>query len=437
MATTYATEPLVTYSKAKEVRLRHFREVMSAKEEGKILTVGNMHAPKEILSGFGDFVHMAGEPWAVFVTREGQKVDLPGPALEAVDSHGYARDMCGFMRMFWGSMFLDKNPWGDSWPKPDFAIAVNQCDYKGKWFQVVAEHQEIPFYIVENGPHGPDGTLSVNEASIRYMVAQLEDLITWLEKRLGRECDDEKLVEAYANYYTTRGLWGDVCQLQTHVPAPLEYKLLLPFFLAMEFWPYKKEVVDLMAELKDEVKYRISKGITPLPEERARVTHEGMPPWYALHLMTYLREHKVAVVGGSNHFQFIAPVQKRREDGLFYPMDPVDWDAVPRTREQALRFRALCQHGTEARATDHNLALMMMLEAARSWKADGVIFEQDRGCIHWCVGQIELRNAIQKAGLPCMHYEANRVDHREWSWPHVSDALDAFMETLGVPRVNN
>ncbi|MFQ5826592.1 MAG: 2-hydroxyacyl-CoA dehydratase subunit D [Dehalococcoidia bacterium] len=436
MATTYRTEPLKTYDKAKEIRSQHFRDVFTAKEQGKILTVGDLHGPKEIVAAFGEVVHIGGEPWAVFITREGQETGLPLQALEAAESHGYARDLCGMTRMFWGAMFLDKSPWGMPFPRPDFSIGTNSCDYKGKWHQVTAEYLGIPRFVWEIGPHHSfGGTLKVSEQCIQYGVAQLEEFIAWLEKQLGRKCDDEKLVESLANYYRSRCYWGEVCQLEAHVPVPLEYKLLLPFFLLMEYQPYKKETVDTLAELKDEVKYRISRGITPLPEERARVTHEGLPPWYALHLFRYLRRHGVAVVGGSNHFMFIAPVQKRRDDFLFHPMDPVEWDGIPKTREQALRFRTLCEYYSEVRRINHGVAVMMMLEAARAWRVDGIIMEQDRGCINWCVGQIELRNAIQKAGIPCMHYEANRVDHREWSWPHVSDALDAFMEALGVPRV--
>ncbi|MBF8266059.1 MAG: bzdO, partial [Dehalococcoidia bacterium] len=105
MVTTYKTEPLETYEWAKELRLRHFDEAMKAHEHGKLLIMGNMNAPKEIIAGIGDFVHLGGEPWGVYITREGGS-KLLMECLEEVERRGYTRDMCAYMRASWGSMFL-------------------------------------------------------------------------------------------------------------------------------------------------------------------------------------------------------------------------------------------------------------------------------------------------------------------------------------------
>jgi benzoyl-CoA reductase/2-hydroxyglutaryl-CoA dehydratase subunit BcrC/BadD/HgdB len=435
MAIAYKTERFQVYDKAKEVRLKHFREVLAANEQGRFVSLGNMHAPKEFIGAmFPDFIHVGGEPWAVFVTREGEETGLPTRAVEEVEKHGYTRDMCGFMRMSWGSMFLDQSPWGKPFPKPRVVIATNQCDYKGKWSQVMSEHLGVPFYCVECGNYQADASWKPHEPSIQYMVGQFHDFIGWLEKTFERPFDPDRFTQMIANTYRSRCLWAEVLQLQSHVPAPLEFKLLLPFFLAMEYWAYKQEIVDLLTEFRDETKDRIARGITPLPEERCRVMHEGLPPWYALYMFRFLREHNIAVVAGSNHVMFMPSVLQVPDDGNFDPQSPVYWEGIPKNLDEALRFRAVMQWQSDIWGVDPRRKTYCLLQALKMLKAQGVIFEQDRGCEFFSVGVPEVKRAIQQAGYAAMQYESNRVDQREWSWPHVSDALDAFVEALGIPK---
>ncbi len=426
----YQVKPLETYRWATEIRQRHFSEVLQANDEGRLLVVGNMNAPKDLIAGLGDFVYMGGEPWAVAMTREGQG-ELAAAALEMVEKQGYARDMCAFTRFFLGSLLLGRTPFGP-FPKPAFVISQNQCDSKGKWFQAVSEYLGLPHYCMEYGVSGGDGTLRLNESGIQYMVAQFNEFIEWIQKVTGRPYHDEKMVAAVANMYRARCYWGEILQMQTTVPAPLEYKLLLPYFLCLEYWSYKDEGVSLLKALRDEVRYRVNQGITPLPGEKFRVFHDFQPPWYALYLFRYLRENNVAVIAGSNHFFFVACVQKPSPD--FKVMAPMDWDSVPRTREEALRWRAIVSCHIDQRNADPRVKTMYALEALRACKAHGIIFFQDRGCEGTPLHIPEMKLAVRRAGIPTMVYEANRADFREWSWSHMADNVDAFLETLGVPR---
>lgn len=429
-STEYKSAPLETYRWATEMRQRHFREVIRANEEGRLLVVGNMNAPKDLIAGIGDFVYMGGEPWAVAMSREGQK-DLATPALEAVEKQGYARDMCAFTRYFLGSLLLGKTPFGP-FPRPAFVLSQNQCDSKGKWFQAVSEHLGLPHFCVEYGVSGGDGTLLLNETGIRYMVTQFSEFIDWLQRHTGRPYDDAKMIAAVSNMYRARCYWGEILQMQATSPAPLEYKLLLPYFLCLEYWPYKDEAVALLKALRDEVAYRVAQGITPLPGERFRILHDFQPPWYALYLFRYLRENGVAVLGGSNQFFFMACVQKPSLQ--FQTMAPVDWEGIPRTREECLRWRAIVSCHIEQRNADPRVKTMYAMDALRSCKCHGIIFFQDRGCEGTPLHMPEMRLAVRRAGIPTMVYEANRADFREWSWSHMADSVDAFLETLGVPR---
>lgn len=432
MTTTYSVEPLQTYGWAKELRLKHFREEMTAKEQGKLLVYGHMGGPKELLAGIGDFVYMGGEPWAVGVVREGGQA-MVEECLEEVERRGYRRDLCAYMRVSWGSMFLDKGPWG-RFPKPDFLLADIGCDSVPKWYQVVAEYLGIPLFIFDFSFNGGDGRYTLNESELGHIVSQLEEFITWLEKTTGRRYNYDKLIETMANTYRTYCLWAEVCDLQGTIPAPLDYKLILPFVLAVERQAYEPETVALLMALRDEIKYRIAKGISPLPDERWRVLHEGLAPWYALYLFTYLRSRKVAVVGGSQQYHQAESSRPIHADGTLAPENPPNWAGIPKSRDEALRAKAMRIFFT-LRMHNPSNRLMLLQAALTAWKGQGVIFMYDRGCMSTPLNQVEVMKAIQKQGTPAVRYETNRVDHREWSWSHVSDTMDSFLESLGVPKV--
>ncbi|MBI4288174.1 MAG: 2-hydroxyacyl-CoA dehydratase [Chloroflexi bacterium] len=423
--------PLETYRWAKEMRLRGLKEVLQAGDEGRLLAVGNQNAAKELLAGIGDFAFMGGEAWAVAVTREGQE-KLALQAVEEMERRGYARDMCAFTRLFCGAMFVGHTPFGP-FPRPALVLATNQCDSKGKWFQVVGEHLGIPYYCIDYVAAGEEGSLKLSEHSVDYLVSQFEEFIDWLKRFTGRPYDDDRLTRAIANTYQVRSLWSEVMKLQAAVPAPLDYRLLLPFFLVLEYWSHTEEAVRLFYAFRDEVAHRVANGITPLPRERFRVVHENMPVWYALYLFRYLRDHGVAVLGGSNHFRHLATVQPLRPDGLFDPQAPV-LSTPPRTRPDALRFRAIATLHAEKYTMDTACRIKFVEGALQTWKANGAIFLQDRGCELISLGALEVKAALSRQGIPTMLYETNRADKREWSWGHVADTMDAFLESIGVPR---
>lgn len=427
----YKTEPLQTYNWGKEMRLKHLNDMALAKTTGKLLVLGNMNWPKELLAGIGDFVYIAGEPLAVAVTREGGPRML-GQCTDEVEKRGFMRDMCSYMRVYWGSMFLNRTPWG-AFPRPDLITCQSDCDYRGKWYQMVEEYLGVPRYCTDGCVHSvTDGTLRWKEHAIRFLENQYEGFIQWLEKFTGRPYDDGKFIEACANAYRSRALWGEVIQLNGAIPAPLDYKLLLPFFMAIEWYPYEPECVKMMTALRDEVRYRVANHIAAVPEERSRVLHEGLAPWYALYLFTYFRQAGVAVVGASHHYGFLPLVQKPQPDGRFVPEKPVNWEGIPRTRQEAIRFRAMHQFYSERMRLDVKARIMLQLESVRAWKAQGVILMYDRGCARVSLGMPEVKLALQREQVPTMIYETNRVDPGEWSWPQVQDAADILLETLGV-----
>jgi benzoyl-CoA reductase subunit B len=288
----YETKPLKLFEKAKELRLKHYRELMTAKEKGKLIMAGSAHAPKDLVVGIGEFEQICGEPWAASIAAD---PELSRRCLEAAEAKGYKRDMCAYMRLYWGSMFLNVSPWG-GYPKPDFVLQSKICDSHGKWYQVVSEHLGIPCFITEC-PSDESQTLTKTRTT-EYMAAQYADAIEWLKEITGREYNYEAMVQAVINSWRTKVLWSEICELNQAIPAPLSQNMMLALFMPAVLEYHRKEIVDFYRELKDEIKYRVEQGIAAEPNEKIRILHDGTPPWYALDLFKDYRKQGVAIIGG-------------------------------------------------------------------------------------------------------------------------------------------
>ena len=428
----YPTEPLETYRWGKEFRSRLFKEASQSAESDKLLVIGNMNFPKEIVTGLGDFSYLAGESYAVSVIREGGS-ELAQACAEETERRGFARDLCAYARYSWGSMFLNRNPWGGVFPtNAKFVMSFMNCESRGKWFQVIAQHLGVPHLCLDCGFDEAGQGPEYQQHCMDYISQQLERLAEQMEKITGKRYDWDAFVEGVANRYLARCYLVEAFKLNGVIPAPMEQKLWLPFLMINEWVPYKAETVAIMKALCDELKSRVARGIAADPQERVRITHEGMSPYHSLFMFSYLRQRGVAMLGWASNLHHAISSVEPDEDGGFSIESPILWDRVPRNKAEALHHLAYHEFREDREHINPKQRAHSLTSVLRHWKADGAIFVMDRGCAYYSTGVLDVKRLVQAAGIPTMLYEGNRVDAREWSWPHVQDALDTFLESLGV-----
>ena len=91
----------------------------------------------------------------------------PSQCMEATEKKGYARDLCSYMRNYWGSLLLDRYAFGGPFPKPDFIWQDHICCSHAKWYQVVTDIEpEIPYFCVDVSV-GPYHELNAEPARLR------------------------------------------------------------------------------------------------------------------------------------------------------------------------------------------------------------------------------------------------------------------------------
>ncbi|OGF58783.1 MAG: benzoyl-CoA reductase, bzd-type, subunit O [Candidatus Fischerbacteria bacterium RBG_13_37_8] len=428
--TVYKTEPLKSWEKAKELRLQYYKNYAEAKDKGGIRWAGGAWTFDAIPAGLGNDVHsLTSEPYAASIAFN---KELSLKCLEAVESKGWARDICAYIRNYWGSVIRNEYAFGGPFPVPDFIFQDHICCSHAKWYQVVRHLEgDIPMFCVDIsvGPYH-----ELNDSRLDYVTGQLMDGIEWMEKVTGRTYNDEKLFEAIYDECRTTSVWAEVCCLNKHVPAPLDEKTMYSLYVLATLNKHGKEIADYYEELRDEVKDRIARGIAAIPEEKCRLITDTQPPWGFLNVYRHLEKYGAVSVGSLYVFG-LEGIWEEQEDGSWGPRrTPQQLGITFKNREEAVRFYAdwnlskpQWQH-----FYDPMLKVEMMKRIYKEWKLNGIILHYNRGCEGLSVGIAETRLGLIKAGIPVMTYEGNMGDEREFDETKTFARIDAFMESLSL-----
>jgi len=429
----YETKPLNCWAKAKEIREEYYRDYANAHENGGIRWAGGAWTFGAIPCGLGDDVwSLTSEPYGASIAAN-KAFSLR--CLEATEKAGYARDLCSYMRNYWGSILLNEYVFGGPFPKPDFIWQDHICCSHAKWYQVVSDLEGgIPQFCIDVsvGPYH-----EINEHKLDYVVGQMHDGIEWLQKTTGRTYDDGKLIEAVYQECRATALWAEISCLNKAKPAPLDEKTMYSLYVLGTLMKHSKVVADFYEELRDEVRWRVDNQIAAVANERCRLMSDTQPPWGFLSVFRYLEQFGAISVGSLYTFGLIGMFEVK-PDGTWGPRTTPQEQGIEITdREQALRILAdwnLSKPEWQHFYSPH-LKTEMMVRIAREWSLDGVMLHYNRGCEGLSIGIAENRLGLIEAGYPVMTFEGNMGDEREFDLPKTTARIDAFMETLGIKEI--
>ncbi|MDY7038400.1 MAG: 2-hydroxyacyl-CoA dehydratase family protein [Thermodesulfobacteriota bacterium] len=441
----YKTEPIKCWEKAKELRLEVYRRVAKARDEGRMVIVGGMDNMVALPAGF-DMEYLGGEPYGASCAFAGKHdISIVQERFEAAEAAGYPRDLCTYLRLGIGSLLIDKYVFGGEYPKPLFSLQTHVCDTHGKWYQNVGEIEGIPYNAIDMVPYLWEIENESEESKKLkrdYVTEQLLDAIDWMEKVTGKDFDDEKFINAVHNECESTSLWPQCCMYNQAVPAPMDEKMMYSFYIIPLLARHWKEGVEFLTELRDELKDRVDRGIAAVPNERFRLMHDSQPPWFALEIFRHLEKNYGAVsIGAHYSFGLSAAWAYDAEKDTYLPARPPREAGVElRTREEACEWYAewyLAYHTLlrSLRFSGRGLNKRIM-DIVKNWHIDGAIIHLNRGCEGSAVGQMELHYHLSEQGVPCMTYEGNMADVREFDYERTIAKIDTFMETLDLKKLS-
>ncbi len=445
MADKYKTEPLKLWEKAKQLRLDYYKNYAQAHEKGGLRWAGGAWTLDAIPRGLGDDLwSITSEPYGASIAN---KKDFSLRCLEAAEKYGFARDLCSYMRNYWGGILLNEYAFPEfskTWPDPDFLYQDHICCSHSKWYQVVSDLEGgVPLFSVDvaTGPAmkvKDDGEtfeyIEIPQHAINYVVNQCLDSIDWLEKVTGRKYQDELLRKAIYNHMRSTSTWARICEFQKNTPAPLEEKTMYSLYAFGTLAKASQWVADFYDELYEEVKDRAERKIAAIPNESVRVISDTQPPWGFLKIFRYLAKYGCISVGSLYTFGLIGQFELKPDGSWGAKTIPASIDALPKDREGMLKEYIKYElNKPEWQHFYHpKFKSAMMIKIAKEWNLSGVMLHYNRGCEGLSVGIAENRLALQKAGYPVMTFEGNMGDEREFDEGRTMKRIDAFMETLGV-----
>lgn len=431
MEKKYQTRPWKLWAKAKELRTSYYKDVMTAKEQGKLLVAGGTDSIVSLPAGLGPYIFFGGEPYGATLATDKA---LSLQCVEAVEGKKFARDMCAYMRNYWGSMFLDKSPWG-KFPVSDFCMTLHFCDSHGKWYQQVSEYEKVPYFAIDF-PVIPIGQRT--EAKWKYLADQINDAIEWMQKKTGRKWDDEKFIQAVKNDCKSSYLWSKICELNKGIPATMDEKTMFSLYIIGVLERQTDRCVKFYEELLEEAQERVKDGIAAVATERLRVLHDSQPPWYFLDMWRYLESYGVVCVGAYYSYNLGGSVGEL-PDGSFGAIPTPEMQGNPlKTRQDAVNALAQWYGEKSITCTQFTLPQIRAPEVYRiikDWKANGIIIHLNRGCEGTAMGQREVRIYLMEHDVPVMTYEGSMADHRDLDENRVRQRIDGFMQTLGLQKL--
>lgn len=440
----YKTEPIKCWDKAKELRTNIYERVAKARDEGKIIVAGGTESMIALPAGY-DMEFLGGEPYGAscaFAGKHDPSVCLG--FFEAAEAARYPRDLCAYMRLAIGSLLADRYLFGGSYPKPTFNLQTHICDTHGKWYQIMSDIEGVPYHAVDFIPYAWE-TENESEESKRlkreFLVGQMLDAIDWMEEVTGKEYDDEKFINAVNWECEATNLWAQCCMVNRSIPAVMDEKMMFSFYIIAVLMRQRKEAVDFYTELLDELKDRQKRGIAAFADERFRFIHDSQPPWFALDVFRYLEKFGAISIGAHYSFSLSGGWAYDPEQDTWLPANPPKEAGVElRTREEA------CEWYAEWVLAYHTLLRSLrwsgrgknkrLLDIVKNWNADGVIIHLNRGCEGTAVGQMELNRFLNDQNIPCMTYEGNLADAREFDLERTIAKIDTFMETLDLKKLS-
>lgn len=326
---------------------------------------------------------------------------------QVAEADGYSPDLCSYARTSLGALRSPGIAPMGGLPKPDLLIASNNiCGTVVKWYQTLAEHYGAPMFLLDvpyvHGEAPP-------AHAIEYVSAQLEELADWLARNTGRKLEPQRLSEVLALSNEAVTLWKEIREACRARPSPLNAPDLFVTMAPIVVLRGTRWAVWFYRRLQKEVAERVARGEGAVVDERVRLLWDNIAIWPRL-FRTFgeFVKYGACFVADTYTNAWSAPVDATEPiPGLAHTYTTVYINQQLPTRARAL------------------------VEMARAFGVDGVVFHSNRSCKPYSLGQYDLRRIVEsETGLPALMLEADMCDTRAYAESQLNTRIQAFMESL-------
>jgi benzoyl-CoA reductase/2-hydroxyglutaryl-CoA dehydratase subunit BcrC/BadD/HgdB len=375
----------------------YFTRIMNAHREGKTLALHTVFVPSEILYAM-DIVPMHAETttWMTAIFTEGSADVLAESA-----RLGLASEICSAHRGLAGAYGLGVLP------RPDLVLWSSlMCDNTAKSGELLMEMNRCPGFFLDH-PFEP----SRNE--INYLIAELKDLIRFLEEQTGHRMDWAKLSAIVALMDKQIQLTRDINELRKFSPSPFPPQRFFDLLMSHYLFPGQPEAIQFLETLKIEMTEKVRQGIGVCSHEHVRLMSLLVPPMFALGFLGTLPEHYGAV-------SVVEPLFSLWDEGHLDPEQPLESIA-----KKLFMFPEMCMYGHL-----DNRVVKATAAAARDYKVDGAICYAHIGCRQGNGVIKVLKDVLNEVDVPVLTIDCDILDPTVASVEDMRARMEQFFELL-------
>jgi len=389
------------------------------------------------LKGLGeDVCIIGGEPHAA--STAGTFPEESREDISAAESAGLGFHSCSYLKLFVGEVVRDKIAITDKtikegYPKPDLIWTTHLCSQHSKWYQEVSRRLGgIPMYAIDmiGG-----GNAEKDPKIVKYASDQIEEGIRWLERVTGREFSDELFTKAARNEIKVLALWGNICALNRHAPAPLDERRLIALFPPAMVDRTTDQTVRIYEALLREVRHMVETEQSVAPDQRFRIVYFGIAHAYGHPEMArILRDAGAEIVASVYTFGTCGNFRGFVNGNWSWdPLDPAWVDELDlSTRRKTITELVKIALGWPTwQGVRSYWALEQMARAmVTEYKADGLLLAPSRSCeTDFRNGYIAMQR-IFKSEIPTIEYDSDQVDVRKMDLPGAQRKTELFVHLM-------
>lgn len=388
---------------ASEVLNGAFQRTIEAKERGEKIGWATSLFPQEIAETLGLNIVYPENHGASLAAKK-----IAPPFLEYSEAHGYNNDLCSYAKInlaYADLLTCEAN----NMPKPDFLLVANNgCNEITKWFEIVAHKYNVPIFMVDmTYNHMP----YVTESRVKYIRAQLDQLIKDLCEFTGKKWDEERLKEVMRITSINKDLWSKVNDYLALQPSPLAGFDLFNYMGPMVFCRGQECTTAVMEQLISEIEDHIKNGTSTFPvKEEFRVFWEGIACWpYLSHNLKTLKKYGINVCATAYAKAWALDYESGDMDGLarVYSFNSSNNILIDETVKRRVEWN-------------------------KKFHIDGSIYHVNRACkVMACQQQEVMREVSERCGgLPYVSFDGDQADYRNFSEAQFETRIEAFVELM-------
>lgn len=325
---------------------------------------------------------------------------------------GYSNDLCAYAKvnLAYAAVLNGESeielPDGGKMVKPDFLLLTNNiCNQLTKWYENLARQMNIPIFFIDTCYNPWD---HVTESRVRYVRAQIDQLIQDLCAFTGKTWSEERFREVMAISQRNSYLWERANDLMHHKPAPIGGFELFNYMSAMVCNRGKPSTTAIMEQLIAEMEENIRLGRSTFPvEEDFRVSWDGIACWpYLSHNLRTLKKYGVNMVASSY--------------GKAWAIEYDDLDGMA---------RAYCFASTNG--DNATTMISRRMEALQRFGCEGTIYHVNRSCKVMDCQMMEVqRQLARQAGVPFAAFDGDQADFRNYSEAQFETRIQGLVEVM-------